>query len=116
MTKNISICMLFILTGVSLFAQPFQFRGVERNGIYPDTDLLEEWPESGPELVNTIQDLGDGYSAPAITEEGLFIAGMYDSIGILKHFNHQGQLKWSYEYGKEFTFKYTGARGTPTIE
>ncbi len=116
MTKNILIYMLFILTSVSLFAQPFQFRGVERNGIYPDTDLLEEWPESGPELVNTFQDLGDGYSAPAITEEGLFIAGMYDSIGILKHFDHQGQLKWSYEYGKEFTFKYTGARGTPTIE
>ncbi len=116
MTKNTLISLFFILAGVSLFAQPYQFRGVDRNGIYPDTDLLDKWPESGPDLVKTIQNLGDGYSAPAITEEGLFIAGMYDSIGRLNHFDHQGQLKWSYEYGREFTFKYTGARGTPTIE
>ena len=105
MTKNTLICLFFILAGVSLLAQPYQFRGVERNGVYPDTDLLDEWPESGPELVKTIQNLGDGYSAPSITEEGLFIAGMYDSIGRLNHFDHQGQLKWSYGYGMEFTFK-----------
>lgn len=116
MIRKTSIILVFTLLGAGLYSQPYQFRGADRNGIYPDYNLLEEWPESGPELLYTYQDLGDGYSAPAITEKGLFIAGMYDSTGIIKHFSPQHQLLWSYEYGKEFTFKYTGARGTPTIE
>ena len=116
MVQKFWMCFFLFAIGNSLYAQPSQFRGSERNGIYPDTNLLEHWPESGPDLVYTYQNLGDGYSAPAITEEGIFIAGMYDSTGILKHFKHQGELKWSYEYGQEFTFKYTGARGTPTIQ
>jgi outer membrane protein assembly factor BamB len=102
------------LTG--LHAQPFQFRGADRDGIYPDTGLLDLWPEGGPELIHTYTDLGDGYSAPAITEAGIFIAGMFDSTGIIKHLNREQGLIWSYSYGKEFTFKYTGARGTPTVE
>lgn len=116
MVQKSWMCFFLFAIGTSLYAQPSQFRGSERNGIFPDSNLMEEWPESGPDLVYTYQDLGDGYSAPAITEEGLFIAGMYDSTGIIKHFKHQGELKWSFEYGKEFTFKYTGARGTPTIQ
>lgn len=109
-----SLILLFILTGAR--AQPFQFRGVDRNGQYPDTGLLDVWPEGGPELLHTFTDLGDGYSAPSITAEGIFIAGMYDSTGIIKHFDREHKLAWSYTYGKEFTFKYTGARGTPTVE
>jgi len=109
-----TVLLVSILTG--LHAQPSQFRGVNRDGIYPDTGLLDQWPEGGPELLFTYKNLGDGFSAPAITEDGIFIAGMYDSTGIIKHFNSQHQLAWSYEYGREFTFKYTGARGTPNVE
>jgi outer membrane protein assembly factor BamB len=89
---------------------------MDRDGIYPDTGLLDLWPEGGPELIHTYTDLGDGFSAPAITEAGIFIAGMFDSTGIIKHLNRENGLIWSYSYGKEFTFKYTGARGTPTVE
>jgi len=116
MIRKFFVYTLLFLCIASLYAQPYQFRGENRDGIYPDTGLLDVWPEGGPKLIYTYQDLGDGYSAPSITADGMYIAGMYDSTGIIKHFNAEHQLEWSYEYGKEYTFKYTGARGTPTVE
>ena len=47
---------------------------------------------------------------------GLFIAGTIDSIGYIYHVDHNGGLVWKYEYGKEFTHRYPGSRGTPTVE
>ncbi len=35
-----------------------QWRGPDRNGIYPDTGLLIEWPENGPELIWEYNELG----------------------------------------------------------
>lgn len=116
MMRHLQALLILAVCSASLHAQAFQFRGENRDGLYPDTGLLEVWPEEGPKLIHTYSDLGDGYSAPSITADGLFVAGMYDSTGIINHFNTRHQLVWSYAYGKEFTFKYTGARGTPTVE
>ena len=43
-----------------------QWRGPERTGIYEETDLLDEWPENGPELLWQLEGLGGGYSTPSI--------------------------------------------------
>ena len=37
-----------------------QWRGPDRTGIYPEKNLLKEWPEEGPELIWTNEDLGFG--------------------------------------------------------
>ena len=116
MKQKLFNSLLIAAIFTSAVCQPSQFRGADRNGIYPDTGLQDSWPEQGPPLVTTITGIGDGYAAPAITSQGLFIAGMKDSIGTMYHFNHQHELQWSVPYGKEYTFKYTGARGTPTIQ
>lgn len=115
MPKSVFFLVLFA-TLASLNAQSDQFRGNLRNGIYPDTDLLEEWPEKGPELVSSIEGIGDGYGSPSINERGIYIAGMIDSSGYIFHYNFDSQLLWKVKYGKEYTYKYTGARGTPTLE
>lgn len=108
---------LFLLVSlVSIRAQSDQFRGSNRNGIYPDTGLLEQWPETGPELITSMEGIGDGYGSPSINDKGIFIAGMIDSSGYIFHFDHEYQLLWKIQYGKEYTYKYTGARGTPTLE
>ena len=84
------LCLLVSL--VSIKAQSDQFRGSNREGI------------------------GDGYVSPSINNRGIYIAGMIDSSGYIFHFDHEYQLLWKIQYGKEYTYKYTGARGTPTIE
>lgn len=93
-----------------------QFGGTDRNGIYPETGLLDSWPEGGPELVATINGIGEGYSSPSVTAEGIYITGMIDTIGYVFHFGHDYQLKWKTSAGQEFNFKFVGSRGSPTIE
>lgn len=98
------------------YSQISQFGGPNRNGIYPDTGLIDSWTDEGPALVQTLTGIGEGYGSPTITENGIYIAGMIDSVGYVFHFDHNHHLKWKTEIGKEFTFKYVGSRGTPTIE
>jgi len=105
-----------LVTSQESNSQISQFGGPTRNGVYPETGLLNSWPAEGPKLVHAISDIGEGYGSPAITQIGIYIAGMIDSVGYIFHFDNNYQLKWKTEIGKEFTFKYVGARGTPTIE
>ena len=42
------------------------FRGSDRTGIAPDTDLLEVWPEDGPKLVWRSKGAGRGYALSLI--------------------------------------------------
>lgn len=108
--------IVVLATFLNAGAQSEQFRGGDRSGIYPDTGLLDLWPAQGPELIAEIKGIGDGYGSPSMNERGIYIAGMIDSIGYIFHYNKKFQLEWKYKYGSEFTFKYTGSRGTPTLE
>jgi len=115
MTHFTTILALNLIFSLS-FGQISQFGGPDRNQVYDDTGLLDKWPEDGPELLGTISGLGEGYAAPSINEKGLFVPGMIDSIGYIYHFDHNGALVWKYAYGKEFTNRFPGSRGTPTVE
>ena len=51
--------IVFLLVPIWLSAQNIaQWRGPDRNGIYPETDLLNEWPEEGPEQLWTTDGIG----------------------------------------------------------
>src|SRR5215813_8462112 len=52
-----------------------QWRGIERNGMSPETGLLKSWPPGGPPLVWKTQGLGEGYSAFSISHGVLFTQG-----------------------------------------
>ncbi|MGD9201972.1 MAG: hypothetical protein PVI26_10440, partial [Chitinispirillia bacterium] len=52
-----------------------QWRGPYRNGIYNETGLLASWPQDGPPLLFTLNNLGDGYSSPAVTGDRIYITG-----------------------------------------
>lgn len=111
---------ILLISGIvaisNIQAQIYQFGGPNRNGVYEENELLDIWPEEGPELVATISGIGLGFAAPTVTDDGIFIAGMIDSIGHVFHFNHQQDLVWDRSIGLEFTYKYVGSRATPTIE
>lgn len=77
---------------------------------------MASWPVEGPDLVHTITGIIEGFASPAITQNGIYIAGMIDSVGYIFHFDNEFQLIWKTEIGREFTFKYVDARGTSTIE
>ena len=62
---------LVLLSGAALAESPDSFdwpqwRGPDRNAVSKEGGLLQEWPKDGPALAWRVEDLGGGYSAPAI--------------------------------------------------
>ena len=111
---------LFILA-FGLFAHAAdspQFRGPNRDGIFPETGLLQAWPESGPSLIWVAEGVGKGYSSAAVANGTIYVTGMLDDEqGYLFAFDEAGQPKWKAVYGPEtLDGQATGARSTPTVD
>ncbi len=92
-----------------------QWRGPDRNGIYPEKNLLKEWPEGGPEMIWKFEGLGIGYTTVAVTEKTIFTTGTHDSTSYIYALDHDGNLLWKKEYGYAWMTNYPGARSTPLI-
>lgn len=98
----------------------YQWHGPDRNGIYPEHNLLKEWPEQGIPLLWSVEGLGHGYSAPVVTADKLIITGEIDSLSYVFAFGLDGKLIWKSAnglefFGKEYSATYPGSRSTPTV-
>ncbi|HCE57192.1 MAG TPA: hypothetical protein DER09_05150 [Prolixibacteraceae bacterium] len=123
MKKLLTIIAMILL--VSQFSEIFsqtvyQWRGPNRDGKYNETKLLSQWPENGPQLLWSTETLGDGYAAPVVTTDKLFINGMENGTSYLFCFDLKGKLLWKSPNGKEFTgdgysANFPGARPSPTV-
>jgi len=112
--KHIFTTILSLIIFTNLISQNTeQWRGPNRDGIYPESNLLKEWPEEGPELLWHFDELGDGYSSAVVTEEVIYISGADGDLGYVFAMDHQGNLLWKSPYGEEWTESYPGARSTP---
>ncbi len=92
-----------------------QWRGPERDGKYPQTGLLNQWPDAGPKMLWSFEGLGAGHGSVSVVEDQLYVLGMPDTIGVIYSFDMEGNLLWQKEYGLEWYANYTGPRSTPTI-
>lgn len=117
MKRLIFICLLlFVFTGAE--AQEIaQWRGPNRDGVYPEKGLLKKWPDAGPSLKLKIEGFGKGYSQPVIYQNKIFIAGlMKDSLDVISCYKMNGDQLWSKTYGHAWAKSYPEVRSTPTIE
>ncbi|MDF1549452.1 MAG: hypothetical protein P1P88_16625 [Bacteroidales bacterium] len=49
--KVITLFVLLFLFGTKVFPQKiYEWRNIDRSGIYNETNLLKAWPEEGPQL------------------------------------------------------------------
>ncbi|MCC6145477.1 MAG: PQQ-like beta-propeller repeat protein [Candidatus Hydrogenedentes bacterium] len=112
----LTLCLMLAIP--ALASDSPQFRGPHRDGIFPDTNLLQSWPEGGPPAAWTTDGIGAGYSAAAVANGAIYITGMLeDELGYLFALDESGAVKWKVAYGPETLDKQaTGARATPTID
>jgi outer membrane protein assembly factor BamB len=104
------------LLSLSAFGQvDAQWRGPNRDGVYPNEDLLKKWPAEGPRLLWATEGLGDGYSSPAVTSNRVYVTGMIRGEGFLFAFDREGKLLWKSSYGPEWDGSRPGARTSPTV-
>lgn len=52
-----------------------QWRGVHRNAIFPETNLLQAWPKEGPPLAWKATGLGEGYAEVSVAGGRIFTMG-----------------------------------------
>ncbi len=98
------------------------FHGLHRTNKSTETELLKEWPETGPDLLWTVAGLGEGYSSVSIAGGYLFTAGRLDKQTYVFAFDLNGKQIWkktngqSWETTMSHARTYTGSRSTPTYD
>jgi outer membrane protein assembly factor BamB len=98
-----------------------QWRGPERNGISQESGLLKQWPAEGPKLLWQMNDIGDGYSTPAVVGARIY---MMSNRGMENEFvqalsTQDGKPIWTTRVGNVGNpqdFLYAKARSTPTVD
>jgi len=93
-----------------------QWRGPDRDGKYPESGLLGQWPDGGPEMLWSFEGLGAGHGSPSVTGDRIFVLGMPDTMGVIYAFDLKGKLIWKKKYGREWFTNYAGTRSTPTVK
>ncbi|MFO7973832.1 MAG: PQQ-binding-like beta-propeller repeat protein [Candidatus Hydrogenedentota bacterium] len=117
--KNAAACILVVVLIGSMAwgADSPRFRGPNRDGKFPETGLLKEWPEDGPPIVWAANGIGEGYASPSIVGDTVYVPGMQDGQGVLFVLDLAGNIKGRHPYGPETTTKQApGPRSTPTID
>jgi outer membrane protein assembly factor BamB len=117
MKAIVSIYFCLSLSISLAFSQtPTLWRGPHNNGNYDETGLLKTWPDTGPEIAWKFEQLGLGYSSPAIAGNKIYISGTEASTGYIYVLSADGKLLWKASYGEEFVESYPGSRSTPVID
>jgi len=124
MSKTKVAAMLVVVSAVLMFsgiavgaeAEWPCWRGPNRDGQSPDTNLLKRWPEGGPKLLWKVNGLGGGFSTVAITGGTVYITGDVGDDLILFAFDMNGKSKWKAAVDKSWTRSHAGSRSTPTID
>jgi outer membrane protein assembly factor BamB len=114
--KKLWLVILSVLLVTVTNAQIYQFRGPNRDGKFPETNLLKEWPEGGPELLLEFEGIGDGYSSVITNGKYIYASGKIGNMDHLTCIDFNGEMKWQVPYGKSWDQSYPNTRSTPTIE
>ena len=110
------LLMAVLLPHTPVGGQDAQWRGPSRNGIFPDTMLLQEWPSGGPEVLFVSEDIGRGYSSAVATDERIYVTGLEDSTEYLTAMDLQGNILWRKPFGRAWNQSLPDSRCTPTVE
>jgi outer membrane protein assembly factor BamB len=114
--KQLTLLLAFSLISFISFSQIAQFRGPQRDGKFPDTGLLKQWPDGGPQLLLKVEGIGKGYSSVIATDKYIFVTGMKDSADYLSCILPDGKIKWQVPYGHSWVKSFPETRSSPTIE
>ncbi len=99
-----------------------QWRGPERNGISLESGLLKQWPAEGPKLLWQVNDIGDGFSTPAVVGTRVYLMsnrGMENEF-VQALSTQDGKPVWTTRVGNvgnpDQDPPFAKARSTPTVD
>jgi outer membrane protein assembly factor BamB len=108
--------ILFTVICLSVHSQVTQWRGPNRDGIFPETGLLKVWPAEGPKLLFEVEGLGKGWSSPIATADAIYITGMKDTLDYLTKMDANGKILWQVPYGRSWNQSFPDTRASATVD
>lgn len=109
------ISISFIISISVSYSQDIkEWRGQNRDGAYFADNLLNEWPEGGPQLLWSNEDLPEGYSSFSIVGNRIFTTGIRDTMDVCLALDIEGKKLWETTYGRSWNGSYPLTRCTPT--
>lgn len=110
------LALLILSYGIQGFSQvESQWRGANRDGIYYESGLLDQWPAEGPDRLWLAADLGGGHSSAALGKNLIYITGRKGEDEYLTALNYQGEQQWQVRYGRAWNKSYPDTRTTPAL-
>jgi len=106
-------CLMF---SAILIAQDAQWRGPDRNGVYPGNQILKTWPEEGPEQLFITEGIGKGFSSAVAADSMLYVTGLLDSLEYLTAMNLKGIIIWQEPIGPAWNQSFPESRCTPLVD
>jgi outer membrane protein assembly factor BamB len=115
--NNVALLCTLLLLGTSSSdkSKIYEWRGLDRSGIYQESNLMKEWPDGGPKEIWSIENIGNGFGSPVFTDQYFYITGEIDSMTTLFCFNLNGEKQWQTTLGREWMKSTPGSRSAPTI-
>lgn len=111
------ILMFVMILSQQTFTQPLsQWRGPDRNGVFPESGLLKSWPEDGLKPLWIKSDLDKGLASVTVTDHNIYVTGLKDSSEYISTLDLDGNLLWRLRYGFGVKQSYPDTRCTATIE
>ncbi len=114
--KRLLLGLIFIVFVLTANSQITQWRGPNRDGHFPDTSLLQSWPENGLELILEVEKIGKGWSSPILVDGVIYTTGMIDTLDHLSAIDFDGNIKWQIPYGRSWYKSFPDTRSTPVVE
>ncbi len=102
-----------LMNNLMISQEIVQWRGPDRDGKYPATDLLKNWPDGGPELLWHVDDLGPGHASAVVLDDKIYTGGTEGDTGYIFCFSPDGKLLWKVPYGPDWVESWPGTRSTP---
>ena len=110
--------VVILVCFTTVYAQDWpQYLGPNRNSISGETGILRSWPETGPEVLWSV-DVGIGYGGPVIKDGKVYLLDRDDKVGDkMRCFNlANGEELWKFEYDAPGSVMFPGSRSVPIVD
>lgn len=111
-----TLFVIFLITTSGLAQDIKEWRGSNRNGVYSAESLLNKWPDGGPELLWSFEELPDGYASLCIVDNTIYTTGKRDSLDVCIALQINGEILWETAYGRSWNGSDPKTRCTPTYD
>jgi outer membrane protein assembly factor BamB len=117
-TPLIILATILVIFGMEIKAQDWpQFLGPDRNHTSPQKGLLKSWPESGPQVLWSVE-VGRGYGGPVVKNGKVYLLDRDDDVGdMMRCFSLQtGEELWKFSYDSPGELPFPGSRSVPIVD